>query len=136
VFFFTDYEGTKIRESSNASSTLPTLLMRTGDFSELLTQRKLAITDPKNGAAFPGNIIPANRLDPLALKLASLYPTQLTSSTSANFVYQAPKPQDVDKYDKAGVVSRRSPAIRKVSGDIRSVRSQTFPGVLGLDTDS
>jgi hypothetical protein len=50
VFFFGDYEGTKIRQSSTTSSTLPTLRMRSGDFSELLTVRKpaLALKDPQN----------------------------------------------------------------------------------------
>jgi outer membrane receptor protein involved in Fe transport len=110
VFFFTDYEGTKIRESSNSSSTLPTALMRTGNFSELLTQRNppVAITDPKTGAPFAGNIIPPNRLDPLALKLVSLYPTPLTAGVAANFVYQAPRPQDIDKYDVRTDINVRS----------------------------
>src|SRR5262249_28162213 len=46
IFFFTDYEGTRIRVTNTNTSTLPTLGMRKGDFSDLLTQRNLAITDP------------------------------------------------------------------------------------------
>jgi hypothetical protein len=99
VFFFADYEGTKIRESSNNTSTIPTQAMRMGDFSELLTQRKLAITDPKTGQAFAGNVIPSSRLDPLALRLVALYPTPTAAGVVSNFVYQAPKPQDNGKYD-------------------------------------
>ena len=99
VFFFADYEGTKIRESSTTSNTIPTAAMRTGDFSELLTQRKVAITDPKTGLAFAGNLIPASRLDPLALKLVALYPSPMTAGVASNFIFQAPKPQDNGKYD-------------------------------------
>src|SRR5215472_6305928 len=58
VFFFTDYEGTKIRQTSTNTSTVPTLSMRTGDFSDLLKQpRPLAIIDPTTGAPFPRNLI-------------------------------------------------------------------------------
>jgi hypothetical protein len=35
TFFFGDFERTRIRETSTIASTLPTLKMRTGDFSEL-----------------------------------------------------------------------------------------------------
>ena len=61
VFFFGDYEGTRIRQSNTATNTIPTLRMRTGDFSELLTLRRpsVAITDPQNGNnPFPGKYHP------------------------------------------------------------------------------
>jgi len=66
----------------------PTAKMRTGDFSELLNQSgspAITINDPasvhqnSNGAwvrdPFPGNIIPQNRLNPVALAVAKLFPT-------------------------------------------------------------
>src|SRR5437764_13954003 len=73
VFFFTDYEGTKIGQSNTATSTIPTLLMRTGDFRELLTLRKppVAIADRITGNPFPGNIIPASRIDAVAKTLVA-----------------------------------------------------------------
>jgi len=67
----------------------PTAKMRTGDFSELLNYG-VQIDDPASGHVdtnpgsptyshfvrdpFPGNIIPANRLNPIAVKIASLFP--------------------------------------------------------------
>ncbi|HZT39254.1 MAG TPA: TonB-dependent receptor [Bryobacteraceae bacterium] len=99
LFFFADFEGTKIRQSSTTVSTIPTPLMRTGNFSELLTQRKLAITDPTTGQPFPGNVIPAGRLDPVAVTLVNLYPAPMTSGVASNFTYQAPAPQDAPKFD-------------------------------------
>lgn len=99
VFLFGDYEGTRIRVSNTTTSTIPTLRMRTGDFSELLTQRKLAIVDPTTNNPFSGNMIPATRLDPVAQTLMNLYPTPQNLSVVSNYVYQAPAPQDVAKFD-------------------------------------
>lgn len=99
VFWFADAEWTDIRESNTATSTIPTLGMRSGDFSDLLTQNNKAIIDPLTGAPFPGNIIPQDRLDPLGLTLIDLYPTPQNSSTAANFVNQAPRTEDVKKWD-------------------------------------
>src|SRR5262249_54165090 len=53
-------------------STVPSAKMRAGDFSEI----NRVIYDPLNpGTPFPGNVIPTNRLDPVALNiLKQLYP--------------------------------------------------------------
>jgi outer membrane receptor protein involved in Fe transport len=99
MFFFADYEGTKIRQTQTSVDTIPTLAMRTGDFTEVNAQRNVAIIDPTTGSAFAGNIIPATRLDPLARTLAGLYPTPMTSSVASNYTYQSPSNQDVNKYD-------------------------------------
>jgi hypothetical protein len=99
AFFFTDYEGTKIRVTSTNTSTLPALGMRNGDFSDLLAQRNLAIVDPTTGSAFPGNVIPASRIDPVAQTLINLYPTPGTPAVGSNFVYQSPANQDWTKFD-------------------------------------
>jgi len=99
AFFFTDYEGTKIRVTSTNTSTLPTLGMRKGDFSDLLAQRNLAIIDPTTGSAFPGNVIPASRIDPVAQTLINLYPTPGTPAVGSNYIYQSPANQDWTKFD-------------------------------------
>lgn len=98
TFFFGDYEGSRIRETSTVVSTIPTLRMRTGDFSELLT-RSRAINDPLTGQPFAGNMIPTTRLDPVALKLMSLYPTPLNGNLANNYTFLSPRWQDVDKWD-------------------------------------
>ena len=98
-FFFVDYEGTKIRQSSTIVSTLPTALMRTGNFSELLTARNLTLLDPTTGAAFAGNVIPTSRLDSVAKNLIGLYPTPMTSGVASNYTYASPAIQDVNKVD-------------------------------------
>jgi Carboxypeptidase regulatory-like domain len=64
--------------------TVPTAAQRNGDFSALLSQG-IVIYDPRTAVAlangrvqrtpFPGNIIPTNRLDPIALEILKYYPT-------------------------------------------------------------
>ena len=99
VFFFTDYEGTKIRQTSTNTSTVPTLSMRTGDFSDLLKQRNLAIIDPTTGAPFPGNLIREDRIDRVARTLINLYPAPQIPAVGSNFVYLSPAPQNWSKFD-------------------------------------
>src|SRR3954451_6699619 len=78
AFFFFSWETLKRRESATVNNTIPTLAMRQGDFSALT----VPIYDPSTYYAatrtrqvFPGNIIPANRIDPDANNFMSLYPT-------------------------------------------------------------
>ncbi|MDP2999628.1 MAG: TonB-dependent receptor [Bryobacterales bacterium] len=97
TFFFGDYEGTRIRETSTIASTLPTLRMREGNFSELPSGRRF--NDPDTGQQFPGNVIPASRFDPVAVRLMQLYPVPQNSNLANNFTYLSPRWQDVDKWD-------------------------------------
>ncbi len=96
-FFFTDWEGTKIRESSTNTSTLPTSLMRAGNFSELPAGRNFR--DPQGNVRFPNNTIPASRIDPVARTLIDLYPAPQTAGIANNFLYNAPRVQDMKRWD-------------------------------------
>ncbi len=57
--------------------------MRAGNFSELTT----AIKDPSTGLPFPGNIVPASRLDPNAQILVNRFYPLPDRSGSPNYVY-------------------------------------------------
>jgi hypothetical protein len=132
TFFFVDYEGTRIRQAVPYTSTVPTALERSSNYtnlSELLTQGGTQtdvlgrttplgqVFDPATTRAvfcgvpdavsgltaacpsgtsvgsqvgfarepFPGNIIPANRLDPNAISLLNLFPTPTNSGLFNNF---------------------------------------------------
>jgi hypothetical protein len=98
-FWFGDYEGTRIRESSTTNSTIPTLRMRNGDFGELFTQLNRTIRDPQRNQPFPRNVIPQNRLDSLGRTLIDLYPQPQNSSGAVNYLHQAAARQDLDKWD-------------------------------------
>ena len=83
TFFFAAVEGLKDEFPEPATYTVPTEAQRNGDFSELLAQG-VQIYDPLSGTKgsdgkvvrqpFPGNIIPAGRISPIAKALLGLYP--------------------------------------------------------------
>ncbi|MFN0170203.1 MAG: carboxypeptidase regulatory-like domain-containing protein [Bryobacteraceae bacterium] len=81
AFYFANWEDYHFRRGTNYFHTFPTPLQRTGDFSDLLDARGqlIPVYDPDstrpNPAGgflrdlFPGNRIPANRHDPVALNV-------------------------------------------------------------------
>jgi hypothetical protein len=86
TFFFFSYEGTRLDTGSTNVLTVPTALQRTRDFSQTFTTagKLIPIYDPSstqlvNGAyvrtQFPGNVIPASAIDPVAAKILDYYPT-------------------------------------------------------------
>jgi len=103
TFFFLNYEGARRAEGRNtAIASVPTELERRGDFSESLVDQgsPVEIFDPASGSIvngqvvrqrFPGNRIPASRIDPLAKIYSSYYPLPnqpalAGSSHDSNFV--------------------------------------------------
>jgi Carboxypeptidase regulatory-like domain/TonB dependent receptor len=80
TFFFGDYQGHRETQGQTFLSTIPTAAMRAGNFSEI----NRAIYDPKTGQPFPGNVIPADRIDPIAKNiLEQLYPLPNTAGRRA-----------------------------------------------------
>src|SRR4051794_38807310 len=72
LFYFLSYEGSTDRRFASRLNTVPTVAMRQGDLSASNT----VIYDPATGnpdgtgrLPFAGNIIPPNRIDPLAKRL-------------------------------------------------------------------
>jgi hypothetical protein len=81
TFFFGDYQGHRENQGQTFLSTVPTLKMRAGDFSEITRP----IYDPLTGQPFAGNIIPADRIDTVAANiLDQLYPTPNTAGRTGN----------------------------------------------------
>jgi hypothetical protein len=73
LFFFGSYQGTVLRNLSGASTAvMPTAAQRSGNFSNLLPGTQLV--DPITRQPFPGNIIPADRLNPITAKLMAGLP--------------------------------------------------------------
>ena len=70
VFWYWGEEWVRYIFTDTNSLTVPTLKMRTGDFSELLDpnnifyHKAVVLMDPKTGLPFPGNIIPPPGLPP------------------------------------------------------------------------
>jgi len=103
TFFFMDYQGWRVRDAKTYSSTVPTALMRSGDFSEL----NRVIYDPLAQSAFPGNRIPLARNDPAARNIIEqLYPAAnvtgqraATGQTISNYLYNPSLLRSDDQFD-------------------------------------
>ncbi len=146
VFWYFAWEG--MRDSDPATSPLetgnpenftsvPTAAQRQGDFSALLNVNKLnpadknnyTIYDPSTGVQsgtlvsrtpFPGNVIPQNRLNPIALKYLPYFPAPNTAGQAnglQNFITNA---IDSDGYDnELGRLDLNLSARHRVSFDVR-----------------
>src|SRR5215469_2670508 len=77
IFFFMSQEFTQIKVPTTASmANLPTVQERGGDFSDLKTSAGalIPVIDPLSLTQFPGNVIPANRINPTGQQMLNLYP--------------------------------------------------------------
>jgi hypothetical protein len=82
IFWYWGQEWVRYRftDLTNTSFTVPSLLMRQGNFSELLDPNNVyyghavAIKDPVTGIAFPGNIIPSGQLSQNGLGILKAWP--------------------------------------------------------------
>jgi hypothetical protein len=97
MFFFGDYEGFRQRQGVTNLVTLPTARMRAGDFSELPGLIYDPLTTPRT--PFPGNQIPANRLNPIALKYIALLPPNTSGSLGNNYASTTLRKQDSSTAD-------------------------------------
>ncbi len=105
-FWYWGEEWVRYRFTDTNSLTVPSLLMRQGNFSELLNLnnvyygKAVAIKDPLTGQPFDGNIIPSSRLSPNGLGILKAYPApNLTTpiNGSQNWYFAALHPQNQRK---------------------------------------
>jgi hypothetical protein len=76
TFFWFTTEGYDDTQTRNVSTLFPTAAMRTGDFSGLTngSGQPVIIYDPLTGQPFPGNRIPASRINPVAANMLKYMP--------------------------------------------------------------
>jgi hypothetical protein len=98
AFFFGDYQGLRLDAGRTQILTVPTALMRQGNFSEI-SQR---LFDPLTGQPFAGNIIPANQLNPIAMQVADIYPLPNQPGLANNYVENNVVTQNVKAGDIRG----------------------------------
>lgn len=90
--FFITWEQTRQLTSFDTTSTVPTLQERKGDFSDLRSSagQPVPIYDPLTGSTattrqpFPGNVIPADRFDPVALAAMGYFPLPNRNGTATH----------------------------------------------------
>jgi hypothetical protein len=77
LFFFGDYQRTIDNAGYVVRTTVPTMRMRQGDFGEVTSRIYDPLTGDVNGngrVAFANNIIPAERISPIARRLLAFVP--------------------------------------------------------------
>ncbi|MBI1760743.1 MAG: carboxypeptidase regulatory-like domain-containing protein [Acidobacteria bacterium] len=156
TFFFGDYEKLSIRQGIAIVATVPTAKQRIGDFSENCTAGFNAQGICANAAqqinlvnalgTAPLGAVPFNRLDvapyaalrdPLALKLAALYPLPTSGGLNvANYASSPVRPQDATTFD--GRVDHRFNDKTNFFGrysfnDITTVQPTGFPDAGGIN---
>jgi hypothetical protein len=80
TFFMAAYEGVRADTTSSPIISVPTALMRQGNFSEITTP----IRNPFTGQTYPGNIIPPSQVSPVSLDLLEYYPVPNRPGTASN----------------------------------------------------
>jgi hypothetical protein len=97
TFFYGIYEGTRQKSGTSALAIVPTPAVRGGDFTG-----QNSIFDPLSLSGgtrtpFPGNTIPANRLDPIAQTFLARYePLPNSNSSSGNYLDSTPNVNNGD----------------------------------------
>ncbi|HEX3879554.1 MAG TPA: carboxypeptidase-like regulatory domain-containing protein [Bryobacteraceae bacterium] len=84
--FYLNYSGRRARSASDSVATVPTDAERAGDFSNATVgQTPVTIYDPTTHSPFPGNIIPASRLNPAAVALLQYFPQPTFDGAIQNY---------------------------------------------------
>ena len=84
TFFFGDFQEFTSRRATTVLSTVPTPLMKTGNFTELKTNVPAPVVTSQAGC-IAGNVIRSSCIDPVGQKLLALYPDPNIPSAVANF---------------------------------------------------
>ncbi len=104
TFFFADFQGFNSRRATTSSVTVPTPLMKQGNFTEL--SYALAPVISSQSSCITGNVVASSCIDPVGQKLLALYPDPNIPSAVAlegkpgrwtggsNYQYQTSAPND------------------------------------------
>src|SRR6266568_7465560 len=93
TFFMVAYEGVRGQAITSPIASVPTALMRQGNFSEI----GIPVRNPATGQPFPGNIIPAAQISPIARKLLDYYPATNQPGTASNLQTNAAATDNIDQ---------------------------------------
>ena len=143
TFFFADYNETLATMPADSLQLTPTAAERTGNFSQTKTGgANVTIYDPQTTTVdgsgnitrqpFPGNDIPASRIDPVAAKIAAYYPSPNGSFQAAPTTTRSMRAATIRSRKASSASTRTSATTTRSSpamGDIirTPARFKTFP---------
>jgi len=137
LFFFLNYQGTRVDRPGPATSSVAPAEWRRGDFSSLLASGTV-IVDPRTGQPFPNNQVPQSRISPVAAAIlanTTNYPVPNRPGLSGNYVSNVDS-QTRNHQGDVRIDANLSPndniSIRGSLGKYENESSQTaFPLILG-----
>jgi hypothetical protein len=94
TFFMAAYEGVRGEALTPGFASVPTALMRQGNFSEIATPIKNPLAP---GTTFAGNVIPAGLISPIARQLLQYYPEPNKPGTASNFQGNSSSKDNIDQ---------------------------------------
>jgi hypothetical protein len=94
TFFMTAYEGVRAEALTSPIITVPTALMRQGNFSEISG----SIRNPFTREPYPGNIIPASQLSAIAQNILQFYPPPNRPGIASNLQTTVANTDNVDQF--------------------------------------
>ncbi|MGH9586916.1 MAG: TonB-dependent receptor domain-containing protein [Acidobacteriaceae bacterium] len=115
LFYFGDIEANRISIANPETTTVPTALMRTGNFSEFLNTSlnnqgvPVQLYEPNSGGAQPlacngaNNVLCQNQIDPVAQNVINLYPQPnfgVTGQTYNNYRTNVGRADDTIQWDQ------------------------------------
>jgi hypothetical protein len=106
LFWMVSLEGLRERNPQTQLWTVPTAQQKTGDFSRLVTNanQQITIFDPLTSPRqpFAGNVIPRNRINPVAARTIDFYPAANRNSESLdgqnNYLFVNSSRNDYDQW--------------------------------------
>jgi len=118
TFFFVTYEGLRSKSATPSLQLVPGMAMRGGDFSQgNIIYDPLSASTATARSPFPGNVIPVDRIDPIAQKYLALYEPlpNRPSNPSSNYLDSSPSTSNHDEvsaridhqFTKAGLLFGR-----------------------------
>lgn len=137
VFFFSDFQGTRLRQGTSFNYVVPSVAERQGDFSELLPKR---IVDPLNGQPFPNNVIPASRVSRQGAFFSTFLPQPNTvqgGTSRAAFATGTPLDNNEGDIRIDAHVSEKDVLMGRYSmSDSSEFNPNPFPALKGTDLHS
>lgn len=96
AFFFGNFEGRRVKRGQTVGGVVPTAAQRRGDFSGQATIFDPATYDAATNRrqAFANNQIPANRINPISLRLLESMPLPNNADPARNYVRQVTNVDD------------------------------------------
>jgi hypothetical protein len=141
IFFFTDYQGTRIRQGQTYIETVPTAAQRAGNLSDQLpifdpnTVTGVSPTGLQIRAPFPGNQIPASRINASTGLLLAALPSPNLGGTVNNFRTSVSNGNDFDGGDIRvdGLLPRSGNIFARYSVNNARIITPAVFGILGGD---